>query len=117
ANTEELMIKQYDSKKNLSSGNTTIGVVATNAQLNKAQANKVASMAHNGYGRTIRPAHSMYDGDTVFAMATGKVEADINVVGMLAARAVEHAVIRAVKTATPLHGFKTCSEMVSNQNR
>jgi L-aminopeptidase/D-esterase-like protein len=117
ANTEELMIKQYDSKKKLFSGNTTIGVVATNAQLNKAQANKVASMAHNGYGRTIRPAHSMFDGDTVFAMATGKVEADINVVGMLAARAVEHAVIRAVKTATPLHGFKTCSEMVSNQNR
>jgi len=111
ANTEEVMIKQYDDKKNLFSGNTTIGVVATNAKLNKTQANKVASMAHNGYGRAIRPAHSMFDGDTIFALATSKVEADINVVGVMAARAMEQAVTRAVKTASALHGFKTYADL------
>lgn len=111
AGTEEVMIKQQDSKKNLFSGNTTIGVVATNAVLNKSQANKVASMAHNGYGRAIRPAHSMFDGDSIFALATGKVEADVNVVGVMAARAMEQAVIRAVKTASPLHGFKTYADL------
>lgn len=110
-NTEEQMLKQYDSKKNLFSGNTTIGVIVTNAKFNKAQAKKVASMAHNGYARTMRPAHSMFDGDTIFTMATGKVEADVNSVGLLAARVMEQAVLRAVKLATPLGGFKCYSEM------
>jgi L-aminopeptidase/D-esterase-like protein len=82
-----------------------VGVVATNGSFNKAQMNKVASMAHNGLGRVIRPAHSMVDGDTIFALATGKVEADINVAGLLAARAVERAIVRAVKQASSLHGF------------
>lgn len=109
--TEEQMLKQYDNKKNLFSGNTTIGVIATNAKFNKSKANKIASMAHNGYGRTMRPAHSMFDGDTIFTMATGKVEADVNSVGLLAARVMEQAVLRAVKLATPLVGFKCYSEM------
>lgn len=112
AGTEELMIKQYDNKKNLFSGNTTIGVIATNANMNKSQANKIASMAHNGYGRTMRPAHSMFDGDTIFTLATGRIEADTNVVGLLAARAMEQAVVRAIKAAAPLHGFKSCSDLI-----
>jgi len=62
--TEKIMIEKYDKSKNLFSGNTTIGVVITNAKLNKAEAKKIASMAHNGYGRAIRPAHTMFDGDT-----------------------------------------------------
>lgn len=103
-NTEEIMIKNYSEKKNVFSGNTTIGVVATNAILTKSQANKIASMAHNGYGRTMRPAHSMFDGDTIFAMATGKVEADINVIGLLAARAVEKAVVNAILNASTMYG-------------
>lgn len=110
-NTEQEMLKQYDNKKNLFSGNTTIGVIATNAKFNKAQANKIASMAHNGYARTMRPAHSMVDGDTIFTMATGSVEADMNSVGLLAARVMEQAVLRAVKLATPLSGFKCYSEL------
>ncbi len=71
-----------EKEKNLFSGNTTIGVVATNGNFTKSEANKLASMSHNGYGRTMRPAHSIFDGgDTIFTMATGKIEADINVVG------------------------------------
>lgn len=111
ANTEEIMLMQYSNKNNYFNGNTTIGVIATNAILTKPQANKVASMAHNGYARTIRPAHTMYDGDTVFAMATGMMEADVNVVGLLSARVMEQAVLRAVKSASPLHGFKCFSDI------
>jgi len=103
--TEKIMISKYDEKKNLFSGNTTIGVVVTNGKFTKTEMNKIASMAHNGYGRTIRPAHSMADGDTIFTMATGRAEADINVVGLLAARVVEQAVINAVKNAEPILGY------------
>lgn len=105
ADTEKVMMLEYAKQKNHFAGNTTVGVVATNGSFNKAQMNKVASMAHNGLGRVIRPAHSMVDGDTIFALATGKVEADINVAGLLAARAVERAIVRAVKQASSLHGF------------
>jgi len=62
-------------------------------------------MAQNGYARTIRPAHTMYDGDTVFAMSTGNIQADLSVVGFLAARAMERAVIAAVKNAVSLCGL------------
>lgn len=110
-NSEEIMIKKFSGRKIEFSGNTTIGVIVTNAKLTKSQTNKVASMAHNGYGRTIRPAHTMFDGDTIFAVATGKVEADVSVVGLLAARIMEQAVIRAVKKATPLCGVKCHSEL------
>ena len=105
--TEDVLTSLYREKRNIFSGNTTIGVVATNGKLTKPEANKLASMAHNGYGRTMRPAHSIFDGDTIFTMATGKVDADINVVGLLAARTMEQAVINAVKSANSLGGFKT----------
>ncbi len=107
ADTEEIMISSYAEQKNLFSGNTTIGVVATNAALTKAQATKLASMAHDGYARTMRPAHSMVDGDTIFAMSTGGVAADLSVVGLLAARVMERAVVAAVTRAEKLCGL-TC---------
>lgn len=112
ADTEEIMISQYENKKNLFSGNTTIGIIASNAIMNKAQAKKVASMAHNGYGRTIRPAHSMFDGDTIFAISTDTIEADINVVGLLAARTMEQAVVNAVKNTTSLCGFRCSKDII-----
>jgi L-aminopeptidase/D-esterase-like protein len=110
-NTEELMTGSYATPKNLFSSNTTIGVVATNAELTKSQATKLASMAQDGYARTIRPAHSMFDGDTIFAVATGKVRADLNVIGLLAARAVERAVVAAIKNTTSLCGFKCYADL------
>jgi L-aminopeptidase/D-esterase-like protein len=115
--TEEIMVVSYADKKNLFRGNTTIGVVATNAALTKSEAAKIASMAQNGYATTIRPAHSMYDGDTVFAMSTGCVEADLTTVGFLAARVIERAVIAAVKTAALLCERPSYSDlMVRNLN-
>ncbi len=111
ADTEEIMIRSYSDKKNLFSGNTTIGIVATNAAFTKAQVTKLASMAQNGYARTMRPAHSMYDGDTIFAMSTGSIEADLSVVGLLAARVMERAVIAAVKNARSLCGLKCYADL------
>jgi L-aminopeptidase/D-esterase-like protein len=111
ADTEAVMIKAYADKKNLFAGNTTIGVIATNALLTKPQAAKLASMAQNGYARTMRPAHSMFDGDTIFTMATGHVEADLSVLGLLSARVMERAVISAVKNARPLFGLKCWADL------
>jgi L-aminopeptidase/D-esterase-like protein len=111
ADTETVMIQSHAEKKNLFAGNTTIGIVATNAMLTKSQATKLASMAQNGYARTMRPAHSMFDGDTIFTMATGRVEADLSVLGLLSARVMERAVISAVKKAEPLFGLRCWADL------
>ncbi len=79
--------------------NTTLGVVATNAQFNKTQMTKVAQMAHDGYARAINPVHMPSDGDTVFALSLGSQDADLGQVGFLAAEATAQAIVRAVKTA------------------
>jgi L-aminopeptidase/D-esterase-like protein len=93
------------------SGNTVIGVVATNAGLNKEQVNKMAQMAQDGVARTVRPAHTMLDGDTVFALSTGSLQADINVVGAYAAEVLSLAILRAVRLAASLPGLPSVSEL------
>lgn len=110
-NCEQRLLTATQEAGNRFAGNTTIGAVVTNAALTKAQATKVASMAHNGYARAIRPAHTLFDGDTIFTLGTGQVSADINSVGVLAARAVEQAVLRAVTCATTLAGFKAYQDI------
>ncbi len=95
----------------MSRENTAIGVVATNAKLNKEQINKVAQMAQDGLARTVRPAHTMLDGDTIFALATGEVKADVNIVGAFAAEAFSQAMLRAVRTAEPAAGLPCASEV------
>ena len=72
--------------------NTVIGIVATNAKLSKEAVNKVAQMGHDGLARAVRPAHTMYDGDTIFSLATGAIEADVNLVGALAAEVSARAI-------------------------
>lgn len=85
--------------------NTVIGVMATNARLDKSQATKVAQMAQDGIARTTRPAHSMFDGDAIFAMSTGARKADTTLIGAFAAEVVTQAIVRAVKTAKPAGGL------------
>jgi L-aminopeptidase/D-esterase-like protein len=85
--------------------NTVIGVVATNAKLDKEAANKVAQMAHDGLARTIRPAHTMLDGDTIFALATGDHTADVNIVGAFAAEVFAQAILNAVRQADSIAGI------------
>ena len=92
--------------------NTVIGVVATNAKFDKAACTKLAQMAQNGLVRTIRPANTMHDGDTIFALSTGKKKANINIVGAFAAQAVQRAILNAVLEATSLGGVPAISELV-----
>ena len=83
--------------------NTTIGVIATNAQITKAEAQKIAQMAHDGYARAIRPSHTMFDGDTIFAIGTGDVELEgvgqLNAVGAAAADVMARAIVHAMLNA------------------
>lgn len=89
---------------------TAIGAVATNAKLTKEQTNKVAQMAHDGLARTVRPAHTMLDGDIIFALATGERRADVNIVGAFAAQVFAQAVLRAVWAAKPVAGLPSALE-------
>ena len=97
--------------------NTSIGVVVTNAKLTKAQARRVAEMAHDGLARAIVPAHTPSDGDTLFAMGTGSFGRDTNVsvVGQLAAEAVSDAILRAVRLAKGLPGFPSATELAAGK--
>jgi L-aminopeptidase/D-esterase-like protein len=87
---------------------TVIGVVATNARLDKESVNKVAQMAQDGIARTVRPAHTLFDGDTLFALATGAKRADVNLVGAYAAEVVAKAIVRAVQAAESVGGLPAC---------
>jgi L-aminopeptidase/D-esterase-like protein len=93
--------------------NTTIGLVATNATLTKAQATKVAQMAQDGLARTIYPAHTMGDGDTVFSLATGELDGppNVTVIGALAADVMSQAILRAVRLAEGLPGIPSVSDI------
>jgi len=92
--------------------NTVIGVVATNARLNKDEANKVAQMAQDGLARTIRPAHTMFDGDTLFTLATGEKWADVNAVGAFAVEMVALAIVNGVKAAEAAGGLPAWRDLV-----
>ncbi|MGN2369820.1 P1 family peptidase [Clostridium cagae] len=111
-NTENLILSNLKNPINPFKGNTTIGIIATNANFTKAEANKVASMAHNGYARTMYPAHTMFDGDTIFTMATNKVNSDVTTVGMLATRVMEKAILRGVKSAKSLFGVPSFRDII-----
>ncbi len=102
------VLQKYVGKKLVrfaSRSNTVIGVVATNADLTKEEANKVAQMAHDGLARAIRPAHTMFDGDTIFALATGKKKVDVNLIGAYAAEVTAQAIINAVRHAQSAGGI------------
>ncbi len=87
--------------------NTTIGVVATNARLTKAEAGRMALMADDGLARAIYPSHTTGDGDTIFSLATGKWdgEASVSVIGALAADALAEAIVRAATEARGIAGI------------
>ncbi len=101
----------------MAGGNTTVAVVATDVILDKEGANKVAAMAHDGLARAIVPAHTMFDGDTVFCLSTGRRRlygdraADITAVGALAAQVVAEAIVRAVRAADAAGGYPSVSSV------
>ena len=108
-----LLLRSGATQRSAIGENTTIGVVATNATLTKTQATKIAQMAHDGLARSISPVHSMADGDTVFALATGTKAGtpDVNLIGALAADVVAEAVLRAVRNATGIPGFPAARDL------
>ena len=110
--TEEAMYEEYDKDRNVFSGNTTIGCIVTNARLSKSQATKIASIAHNGFARAIRPVHTMVDGDTVFVLATGEVDVMPDAAGALAADVMAKAINRAVLAAEPAYGLKAAKDFL-----
>src|SRR5262245_36421419 len=93
--------------------NTTLGVVATNATLTKTQVTKVAEMAHDGFARAIFPSHTMGDGDTIFALATGaqSAPADVSRIGALAAQVMADAIVRAARQATGIPGYPAARDL------
>jgi L-aminopeptidase/D-esterase-like protein len=110
-NTTEVMINSKE-PRNITPTNTTIGVVATDALLDKEQVNKMAQMAHDGLARTIRPVHTMFDGDAVFALAMGKAGPDdVTVLGAMSAEVMAEAIVSAIKQAEGLAGIPAARDM------
>lgn len=107
--SHELMMKGFQRHMGT---NTSIGCVMTNARLTKAECKAVSGMAHDGYARAIRPVHTTMDGDTVFTMASGKVEAPVDTVGYLAEEAIRLAILDAVRSAESMGGRTAFSDMV-----
>ena len=109
--TELLTGGIYSYRKNPLATNTTLGVVATNANLTKEQVNKLAQMAQDGIARAINPSHTMYDGDTMFALSLGDKTGDITVLGTAAAEVVANAIGRAVQQAETLAGIPAMKDV------
>jgi L-aminopeptidase/D-esterase-like protein len=97
--------------------NTLIGVVATNARLDSAQVNNVAASAHDGLARVVKPSHTLYDGDTIFTLATGTVKASEVLVSSLAAEAVMLAILNGVIAAEPIPGLPSATSFHSKPSR
>ncbi len=91
--------------------NTTLGCVLTNACLTKAQATKVAQIAQDAYARHIKPAHTRNDGDAIFVMASGEVEAQVDMVAIMATEAMGQAILSAVRHATSSYGLKAAKDI------
>jgi L-aminopeptidase/D-esterase-like protein len=106
ADSESEMYKLYKPDTNLFVGNTTIGAVITNGRFDKTQMNKIAAMSHNGYARTIRPVNTSADGDSIYAMSVGDVNANVDMVGTLGAVVVGRAIRNAVMNAEDAYGLR-----------
>ena len=109
--TSEAMRGSIEAVENKFVGNTTLAVVVTNARFDKARLCKIAGMAHDGYARSIRPVHTSADGDSIYAVSVGAVEADQDLVGTLAAEVVSEAILRAVYSAESAYGFPAARDL------
>lgn len=108
--TSQVMWDTIDKKKNVFTGNTTIGCVITNAKLSKPQCNKLAEMGHDGFARAIRPVHTSCDGDTLFFLSNGEVDVNQDALGDLAAYVVAKAINDAVLKAESAYGTQAAGD-------
>ena len=109
--TSAYMRGSYAVIGNKFTGNTTICAVLTNARFDKAQLCKIAGMAHDGFARSINPVHTSADGDSIYAASIGEVEADQDLVGVLAAEVVSEAITRAVTSAEGAYGYPSVHDL------
>ena len=109
--TQEYMKGNIEVVGNRFAGNTTLGVVITNAEFRKPELCKIAGMAHDGFARSIRPVHTSADGDSIYAVSVGNVRADQDVAGALAAEVVSEAITRAVNSAESAYGFPAAKDL------
>ena len=113
--TTEFMQRSIEVVENRFTGNTTLGIIITNAAFQKPALCKIAGMAHDGYARSIRPVHTSADGDSIYAVSVGDVAADQDLVGTLAANVMSEAILRAVDHAESGYGFPSASELRRNR--
>ena len=111
ADTMEAMLENTEVIENKFTGNTTIGAIITNGVFDKTQLCKIASMAHNGYARSIRPVHTSADGDSIYAVSVGGVRADMDLAGSLAAWVMSEAIVRAIESAESAYGFRAARDL------
>ena len=111
ADSSREMAKVPGEVNNLFTENTTLGVIITNAAFSKDSLCKIAGMGHDGFARSIRPVHTSYDGDSIYALSVGDVTADRDVVGVLAAEVISEAIVRAVWSAESAYGFPSAGEL------
>ena len=106
------MFDKINTGRDVFKGNTTIGCVITNADINKPQCCKIASVTHDGFARAIKPVHSSADGDSIFVMASGRVAADFDTVGALSAHVMSRAIRNAVINAEAAYGYKCAKDFL-----
>ena len=109
--TMEEMKQSLAPVENRFTGNTTLAVVITNAAFDKTRLCKIAGMAHDGLARSVRPVHTSADGDSIYAVSAGEVQADQDLTGALAAEVVSEAILRAVWSAESAYGFPSAREL------
>lgn len=112
ADTKKCLYDEIETVRDLWNGNTTIGCIITNAKLDKCQCTKAAAIAHNAYAKTISPAHSTADGDTIFVMASGEKEVLPDAFNALAVEVMARAVNRAALKAEPAYGLKAAKDFL-----
>ena len=111
ADSSDLIINAYANEKDFFSGNTVLGCIMTNAQLSKAGATRLSAKGHDAIARTVLPSHSVYDGDTVFSLCSGKVKTSPDAVGILAQKASEQAIYDAVKSAETYRDYLSFKDL------
>lgn len=109
--TSDYMKGSIQAVDNRFTGNTTLAVVMTNACFDKTRLCKIAGMAHDGYARSIRPVHTSADGDSIYAVSLGQVQADQDLVGTMAAEVVSEAILRAVGNAEGAYGYPAARDL------
>ncbi|MDO5044467.1 MAG: P1 family peptidase [Coriobacteriia bacterium] len=107
-----LFSKQDQMQKPLNLQNTSIACIMTNAKLNKAQAYKISQMSHDGFAHVIKPVHTTFDGDAIFTLASNKVDAELNTLGIMAQRALEEACLDAIYSAQSDYGILAHSDLI-----